>query len=117
MGRKEISNEFREKLQKNSDDFQTIVNKVMNQRVNVQGWLTITFVNATADILASNTICDSLPGNVRCDSYIKFYINKEMIGQTSVVWNEKYPYIDKTFISPKISKEDPIVGLRFGHKQ
>lgn len=90
------------------DNFQSIVNKALSQRVKVQGWLTITFVNATADVLASNKVCDSLPGNVLCDSYVKFYANNEMIGQTSVVWNEKYPYIDKTFISPKINKEAPI---------
>lgn len=108
MGDDEISNEFREKLQKNADDFQSIVNKILSQHVKVQGWLTITFVNATADILASNTICDSLPGNILCDSYIKFYTNNEMVAQTSVVWNEKYPYIGKTFITPKISMEAPI---------
>lgn len=75
----------------------------------MQGWLTITFINATADSLASNAVCDSLPGNLQlCDSYVKFYVNNKMLGQTSVVWNEKYPHIDKTIITQKISKDAPI---------
>lgn len=109
MGHEDISNEFREKLQKNTNDFQSLVNKVLIQHFRVQGWLTITFVNATADVLASNTVCDSLPDtNTLCDSYVEFYIDNQIIGQTSVIWNDKYPYIDKTFISPKVSKEAPV---------
>lgn len=102
-----ISNEFREKLQQSLDEFQSIATKVLVQRVKAQGWLTTTFIKATADVLSSNNNCDFLPWDL-CDSYIKFYINNQIIGETSTIWNEKYPHIDRTFTSPKISKKAPV---------
>lgn len=109
MGDEEISEKFRLKLQQNLDDLQSIATKVLNQKVEQQGHLVITIMGATADILASNKSCDywSPP----CDSYIKVYINSELIGQTPVIWDTKYthiveniPYNNRTFKSPKISK-------------
>lgn len=108
MGNEEFSDKFREKLQQSLDEFQSIATRVLIKKVKVQGRWTVTFVEATADVLATNNPCDALPWDILCDSYIKFSINNQKIDETSVIWNEKYPKIGRTFVSPKISKNAPV---------
>lgn len=101
----DISHEIRETLEQYLDGFQSLTIKLLIKRIKANGWLTTTFLKATAHKLASDNKCDVF---TPCDSFIKFYINNQMIGQTSVVWDTKHINIDRTFMSPKISKKAPV---------
>lgn len=101
MGEEEISNTTSGKLQYELNTFYRVLILTMKKF----GWLTVTFLEATAATHATGRKCDVW---TPCDAYIQLSIERDMVYKSRVIWDQKYVYFGDTYTSGKISKKAKI---------